>query len=172
MGISAPIVNWYERPTLHHHHLPRGTGWALRFSLWATVGFIVLEVWAGFHANSLSLLSDAGHNFADALALLLAAIGLHWQQKPADQSRTYGYQRAGVLTAFVNALSLVVIAIFIFWEAGRRLMHPVPVNENVMGAVALAAIFLNGGIMVALNRGKSDINIRAAFIHMMGDLLG
>lgn len=157
---------------LHQHNLPRGGGWALRFSLGATIAFIVLEVWAGFHANSLSLLSDAGHNFADALALLLAAVGLHWQQKPADQSRTYGYQRAGVLSAFVNALSLVVIAIFIFWEAARRLMQPVPVNENLMGAVALAAIVLNGGIMLALNRGKGDINIRAAFIHMMGDLLG
>jgi cobalt-zinc-cadmium efflux system protein len=73
----------------------------------------------------------------------------------------------------VNALTLVVIAIFIFWEAGQRVMRPVPVNENVMGTLALAAIALNGGIMLALNRGqKRDINIRAAFIHMMGDLLG
>ena len=157
---------------MHQHDLPRGTGWALRLSLGATIAFIVLEVWAGFHANSLSLLSDAGHNFADAFALLLAAIGLHWQQKPADQSRTYGYQRAGVVAAFVIAFSLVVISIFIFWEAGQRLMRPAAVNEEVMGAVAVAAIVLNGGIMLALNRGKSDINIRAAFIHMMGDLLG
>src|SRR5690348_13657170 len=116
IGIFVPIVNWYQRPTLHHHHTANGTGWALRLSLAATLGFTAFEVWAGFRAHSLSLLSDAGHNFTDALALLLAAIGLHWQQKPADESRTYGYQRAGVLTAFINALTLVAISLFIFWE--------------------------------------------------------
>lgn len=158
---------------MHQHHHAPDSGWALRFSLAATIAFTLFEVWAGFYSHSLSLFSDAGHNFADALALLLAAIGLHWQQKPADQSRTYGYQRAGVLTAFINALTLVGIAIFIFWEASHRLMSPPVVNEEVMGVVALAAIVLNGGVMLALKRGrKSDINIRAAFIHMLGDLLG
>jgi len=157
---------------LHLHHHAPDKGWALRLSLAATVAFTLFEVWAGFHSHSLSLLSDAGHNFTDALALLLAVIGLHWQQKPADQSRTYGYQRAGVLTAFVNALTLVVIALFIFWEAFRRFLNPSPVNETMMGAVAIAAMALNGGIMLALSRGKGDLNIRAAFVHMLGDLLG
>lgn len=157
---------------MHQHHHTPDTGWALRLSLAATIAFTLFEVWAGFYSHSLSLLSDAGHNFTDALALLLAVIGLHWQQKPADQSRTYGYQRAGVLTAFVNALTLVLIAFFIFWEAAQRFMRPSSVNETMMGAVALAAMGLNGGIMLALSRGKEDINIRAAFIHMLGDLLG
>jgi cobalt-zinc-cadmium efflux system protein len=158
---------------LHHHHTANGTGWALRLSWAATLGFTAFEVWAGFRAHSLSLLSDAGHNFTDALALLLAAIGLHWQQKPADESRTYGYQRAGVLTAFINALTLVAISLFIFWEAGRRLMQPTGVDDHLMGGVAVGAIVLNGGIMIALHRGqRGDLNIRAAFVHMMGDLLG
>ena len=155
----------------HHHH--HGTGWVLRFSLVATLGFVVLEIVYGLKAHSLSLLSDAGHNFTDALALLLAAIGVYLQTKPADQSRTYGYQRAGVLAAFVNALTLVVISIFIFWEAAQRMLHPEPVNETVMIWVAAGALVLNGGIMLALHRGHSaDLNVRAAFIHMLGDALG
>jgi cobalt-zinc-cadmium efflux system protein len=157
---------------LHHHHHEHQTGWILRLSLAATMAFTAFEVWAGFYAHSLSLLSDAGHNFTDALALLLAAIGLHWQRKPADQSRTYGYQRAGVLAAFINALSLIIISLFIFWEAGRRLIQPEPVNEMWMGRVAIAAVVVNGGIMLALHRGqKGDLNIRAAFLHMLGDML-
>jgi cobalt-zinc-cadmium efflux system protein len=145
----------------------------LNFSLALTLAFTAFEVWAGFHANSLSLLSDAGHNFTDALALLLAAIGLHWQQKPADQSRTYGYQRAGVLSAFVNALTLVIISLFIFWEAGQRLMHPAAVNDRWMAFVAVGGIVVNGAIMAALHKGqKGDLNLRAAFVHMMGDMLG
>jgi cobalt-zinc-cadmium efflux system protein len=156
---------------LHHHHEHR-TGWILWISLAATLGFTAFEVWAGFYSHSLSLLSDAGHNFIDALALLLAAIGLYWQRKPADQSRTYGYQRAGVLCAFINALSLIVISLFIFWEAGRRLIQPEAVNEEWMGFVAFAAILVNGGIMLALHSSqKGDLNIRAAFLHMLGDML-
>jgi cobalt-zinc-cadmium efflux system protein len=104
--------------------------------------------------------------------LLLAAIGVYWQQKPADQSRTYGYQRAGVLCAFVNALSLIIISLFIFWEAGRRLIQPEVVDAEWMGLVAFSAIIVNGGIMIALRASqKDDLNIRAAFLHMLGDLL-
>ena len=155
-----------------HDHAPSASG-ILRLSLALTLAFTAFETWAGFHAHSLSLLSDAGHNFTDALALLLAAIGLHWQQKPADHARTYGYQRAGVLSAFVNALTLLVISLFIFWEAGRRIIQPEQVNDRWMAWTAVAAIIVNGVIMAGLHTSrKNDINIRAAFIHMFGDLLG
>lgn len=157
---------------MHHHHHGFRTGWILQLSLAVTLCFTAFEAWAGFHSHSLSLLSDAGHNFTDALALLLAAIGIYWQHKPADQSRTYGYQRAGVLAAFVNALSLIIISLFIFWEAGRRIIQPEVVNEEWMGLVAFGAILVNGGIMIALRASqKDDLNIRAAFLHMLGDLL-
>jgi cobalt-zinc-cadmium efflux system protein len=145
----------------------------LRVSLAATLAFTGFEVWAAAYSHSLALLSDAGHNFIDAFALLLAVIGLRWQQKPADQSRTYGYQRAGVLAAFINALTLIVLSLFIFWEAGRRLIAPEPVNSQVMSWVAIGAVLLNGSIMAVLHSGqKNDINIRAAFVHMLGDMLG
>jgi len=156
---------------LHHH--AHGTGWVLRLSLAATLTFTVFEVWAGLRAHSLALLSDAGHNFTDALALLLAAIGIYLQSKPADQARTYGYHRAGVLTAFVNALTLVILSLFIFWEAGTRFIQPDHVNDRIMIVVSIAALVVNAAIMAALHSGqKHDLNIRAAFIHMAGDAIG
>jgi len=139
----------------------------------ATLAFTAFEVFAGFRAGSLALLSDAGHNFTDALALLLAAAGLYLQGKPADHSRTYGYQRAGVIAAFLNAATLVLISLAIFWEAATRILHPRGVDDRLMLWVAAAALVLNGAIMLALHRGqKGDINIRAAFIHMLGDAVG
>jgi cobalt-zinc-cadmium efflux system protein len=157
----------------HHHHHAQSAGWVLRASLVATLAFTALEIFAGLRAHSLALLSDAGHNFTDALALLLAAVGLYLQSKPADQSKTFGYQRAGVITAFLNAATLFVIALFIFWEAVGRLLHPQSVNETVMIWVAVGALVLNGVIMLGLHSGqKGDINLRAAFIHMLGDALG
>ncbi|MBV8551698.1 MAG: cation transporter [Acidobacteriaceae bacterium] len=157
----------------HHHHHAHNTGWILRVSLVATLAFTAFEVFAGFRSHSLALLSDAGHNFTDALALLLAAVGLYLQGKPANQSKTYGYQRAGVIAAFLNAATLIVISFIIFWEAVTRIFHPEPVNDVMMIWVAGGALVLNGAIMLGLNRGKKgDINIRAAFIHMLGDAVG
>lgn len=145
----------------------------LKVSLIATLGFTAFEVYAGLRSHSLSLLSDAGHNFTDALALLLAAIGFYVQSKPADELRTFGYHRAGVVTAFLNAATLVLISFVIFYEAVLRILHPEPVDDRMMFWVALGALVLNGGIMLALNsRRKDDINLRAAFIHMLGDALG
>ncbi|MBV9081972.1 MAG: cation transporter, partial [Acidobacteriaceae bacterium] len=139
----------------------------------ATLVFTAFEVYAGFRASSLALLSDAGHNFTDSLALLLAAVGLYLQSRPADQTKTFGYQRAGVITAFLNAATLVLISVVILWQAVVRILHPRAVNESVMLWVAAAALVLNGVIMLALHRGqKGDLNIRAAFIHMLGDALG
>jgi cobalt-zinc-cadmium efflux system protein len=156
----------------HHHHAP-GTGWVLRLSLVATLAFTVFEVVAGIRSHSLSLLSDAGHNFTDALALLLAAIGVYLQNKPPDQSKTFGYGRAGVLAAFLNAATLIFISLVIFWEAFTRLMHPEPLDDRTMLWVAMAALVLNAAIVVALNREtKGDINIRAAILHMAGDAVG
>src|SRR5579863_8685660 len=150
-----------------------GTGQKLRWSVVATFCFMALEVFAGIRAHSLALVSDAGHNFTDGLALLLAWFGFHLQSRPANAVKTYGYHRAGVLTAFVNALTLVALSVFIFWESWRRLMRPEPVQETVMMLVAVGGIALNGGIMWGLRAARrGDLNIRSAFVHMLGDLLG
>jgi|SRR5579871_5444461 len=154
----------------HHHHF--GTGSILKWSFIATLVFVGLELWAGIRADSLALISDAGHNFTDALALVLASVGYYLQSKPADDVKTYGYHRAGVLAAFVNAVTLVVIAGFIFYEAWKRLAQPEAVQEWVMMIVAAAALVLNGAIMFGLRIEKNrDLNIRATFVHMLGDAI-
>jgi cobalt-zinc-cadmium efflux system protein len=145
----------------------------LRWSLLATVAFVVVELVAGFRAHSLALLSDAGHNFTDALALALAWFGFYLQSKPADESRTYGYHRAGVLSAFVNALTLVGLSLWILYEAVLRLRSPEKVDEGIMIWVAGLGLAVNLAIMVALRAAsRDDLNVRAAFVHMLGDALG
>lgn len=154
-----------------HDHSRAGTGRALVVSLLLTLGFVILEAFAGFRASSLALLSDAGHNFADAFALLLALFGFYLQSRPADAVKTYGYQRAGVLAAFVNAVSLVVLALLLFYESYRRLMHPQAVVESTMIAVAALGLALNLFIVLKLGGHGHDMNLRAAWIHMLGDAL-
>ena len=155
---------------MHSHGHQHGTANVLKTSFLATVLFVVVEAIAGFRSGSLALVSDAGHNFTDALALVLATVGVYMQSKPADDVKTFGYHRAGVLTAFVNALTLVAISIYIFYEAWQRFVHPEPIQERIMFWVAVAALALNAGIMWGLYRDKDhDLNIRAAFVHMLGD---
>jgi cobalt-zinc-cadmium efflux system protein len=157
----------------HGHQHRAGTGDVLRWSLAATLVFVAVEVFAGMWAHSLALLSDAGHNFTDALALLLAWFGVYLQSKPADEIKTFGYHRAGVLAAFVNALTLVALSLWILYESVARLRHPGAVQGTVMMAVAALGVALNGGIMLALrSAGKDDLNVRSAFVHMLGDALG
>jgi cobalt-zinc-cadmium efflux system protein len=145
----------------------------LRWSLVATTLFAVIEAFAGWKAHSLALLSDSGHNFTDALALGLAWIGFYIQSKPADETKTYGYHRASVLSAFVNALTLVALSAWILYESIDRLRTPESVQETIMIAVAGLGLVVNASIMVALRAAsRNDINIRSAFVHMLGDALG
>ncbi|MDX2151171.1 MAG: cation diffusion facilitator family transporter [Bryobacteraceae bacterium] len=158
---------------MHTHHHPVRTGKVLRWSLGATAAFVLIEALSGLQAQSLALLSDAGHNFTDALALLLALLGFYFGAKPADESKTYGYQRAGVLAAFINALALLILSAYICVESVHRFREPREVNETTMFAVAGLGLILNGAIMWGLRDGhKHDLNVRAAFLHMLGDALG
>ena len=155
------------------HGHSHGTGSILQWSLLATSIFVLVELAAGIKAHSLALLSDAGHNFTDALALLLAWVGFRLQSKPADVVKTYGYHRASVLAAFVNALTLVVLSLWILYESVIRLQQPERVDEWVMIWVAAFGLLVNGGIMLALRAAsRNDLNIRSAFVHMLGDALG
>jgi cobalt-zinc-cadmium efflux system protein len=160
---------------LHSHpdsHAANAGG-VLRWSLAVTLVFAAVEAAAGLRAHSLALLSDAGHNFTDALALLLAWFGVFFQSKPADEIKTYGYHRAGVLAAFVNASTLAALSVWILWESVDRLRHPTAVSEVIMMAVAAMGLVVNSGIMLALRTSsRNDLNVRAAFVHMLGDALG
>jgi cobalt-zinc-cadmium efflux system protein len=137
-----------------------------------TVAFVVGEAIAGYFAHSLALLSDAGHNFADAAALGFSWYALWIAKKPANREMTYGYHRVGILAALVNAVSLVVIALLILWEATHRLLHPQPVHGGLMIIVAGVAIGVNLLIGFWLHAGsKHDINVRSAYLHMLGDAI-
>lgn len=140
------------------------------FAVMLTVAFVIGEAVAGYFAHSLALLSDAGHNFADAAALGFSWYALWIAKKPAHQGMTYGYHRVGILAALVNAVSLVVIALLILWEAIDRLRHPEPVHGWLMIVVAAIAIVINLLIGFWLHAGsKHDINVRSAYLHMIGD---
>jgi cobalt-zinc-cadmium efflux system protein len=134
-----------------------------------TLGFVIVEAVAGFAADSISLLSDAGHNFADFLALGFSWFALRVALKPCTARNTFGFYRMNILAAVVNALSLVGIGAVILFESARRLFHPEPVQSGIMIVVALAAVILNAGIGLWLQAGRDDLNIRSAYYHMMGD---
>jgi cobalt-zinc-cadmium efflux system protein len=147
------------------------TARVLRLSLVVTVLYIVLLVVTGIRAHSLALLSEAGHNLSDFLALLLTWVAVYVQSRPPSATKTFGYQRAGVLAAFANATSLVLIAFFIFYAAAQRLYAPSNVEPRTMMWVAACGVVMNGAIALMLLRTRKDINIRSAFLHELGDTL-
>ncbi len=143
----------------------------LRFSLVATLAYVVITFVAGLRAHSLALLSESGHNVSDFLALLLSFVAVYFQTRPANHSKTFGYQRAGVLAAFINAATLIIIAIWIAIEAIHRLSAPVAVQPKLMMVVAAAGVLMNGIIAALLWGVARDVNMRSAFLHMAGDTL-
>jgi cobalt-zinc-cadmium efflux system protein len=156
---------------MHAHGGGEKTSRILRVSLVVTAAYIVLLVVAGIRAHSLALLSEAGHNLSDFFALLLSLTAVYLQSRPPSSTKTYGYHRAGVLAALVNAVSLVAVSGFIFYEAFRRLQNPEPVHAGVMIWVAAAGVVMNGAIALLLHRAGSDVNIRSALLHEIGDTL-
>ena len=145
------------------------TSRVLQVSLAVTLAYIVLLVISGIRAHSLALLSEAGHNLTDLLALLLSLAAVYLHARPPSATKTYGWHRAGVLAALVNAGSLVLISFVIFYEAFRRLQHPEHVRAGMMIWVAAAGVVMNGVIALLLYRSERDVNIRSAFLHEIGD---
>jgi cobalt-zinc-cadmium efflux system protein len=143
----------------------------LQFSLAATLAYVVITLVAGLRAHSLALVSEAGHNVSDALALGLSFVAVHFQARPATEKKTFGYHRAGVLAAFLNAVTLIVISVWIAFAAMDRFMQPVQAQPRVMMLVAAAGVVMNGAIAALLWRVSHDVNMRSAFIHMLGDTL-
>ena len=161
---------------MHVHAAPSSPGAGrtksvLRFSLVATLAYVVVTFVAGLRAHSLALLSEAGHNASDFLALLLSFAAVYFQTRPASHSKTFGYQRAGVLAAFINAATLIAISLWIGFEAIHRLSAPVAVQLRLMMIVAAAGVLMNGVIAALLWGVARDVNMRSAFLHMAGDTL-
>jgi cobalt-zinc-cadmium efflux system protein len=158
------------QPHAGHGHSQR-TGRVLRVSLVATMLYIVLLVVAGIRAHSLALLSEAGHNLSDFLALLLSLVAVYLEGRPPSATKSYGYRRAGVLAALVNSLSLIGVSFFIFYEAFKRLQPPEQVHAGMMIGVGAAGVVMNGVIALLLWQSGRDVNVRSAFLHEIGDTL-
>lgn len=154
----------------HSHHA--AVSRKLTIATLATLAFVGVQLVVGYAANSLAVISDAVHNFTDGIALVLALIAVRLERRPATDEKSYGYHRAGILAAFVNAALLVAFTFYIFVEALERLRTPAPVNDVAMIIVAAAGIALNVAITISLRQeGKDDVNIRGAVAHMFGDTL-
>jgi cobalt-zinc-cadmium efflux system protein len=138
-----------------------------------TGGFMLVEVVGGLISGSLSLLADAGHMLADFAALALAWLAFRFSRWPADRNRSYGFDRLQVLVAFSSGLSMFAIAGFILYEAVHRIAQPVPVLGGTMLAVAAAGLLVNIVVFAVLHGADRDnLNVRAAGLHVLGDLLG
>ncbi|HVB37192.1 MAG TPA: cation diffusion facilitator family transporter, partial [Vicinamibacterales bacterium] len=173
------------RGMAHHHGHDHGGGHGHRHdhtaaaaaigrlgpALGLTLAFVVVEATAGWLAHSLALFSDAGHNLADAAALGLSWYAASIARRPSHAGMTFGYHRVGILAALTNAVTLVVISLAIIWEAVQRLHEPVAVHAGPMIGVAAVAFALNVVISLWLHGGRHDLNVRSAYIHMIGDAL-
>jgi cobalt-zinc-cadmium efflux system protein len=143
----------------------------LAWAMAATLGLVVAEIFGGILGRSVALLNDAVHNLSDVPALGISWLAMRWAERPADSEKTFGYHRAGTLAAFTNAILLVLLALWLGYEAIERLRAPVAVVESWMVWTSIAALVVNGGITLALVRGHSDLNLRAILVHNFGDAL-
>ncbi len=159
-------------PSHHHHqHHALTATWVVKIALVATLALVATEFVAGSLAHSLALVSDGWHNLTDVPSLILSWIALYFERRPPDDRKTFGYQRAGVLVAFVNALLLVAVALYLFYEGYQRFVHPEAVASGPMLVVGAIALVVNGGISWGLLGERGDLNLRAVFIHNLGDAL-
>ena len=160
----------------HHDHAPKVTEDSKRRVFWAmiiTASFMLAEVIGGLLSGSLALLADAAHMLTDAAALFLSWFAFKLSQKQSDQARSYGFDRFQILAAFVNGLSLLVIAVWIVIEAIQRILDPQEVIALPMLVIAVIGLLVNILVFWILTRGDQDnLNLKGALIHVMGDLLG
>jgi cobalt-zinc-cadmium efflux system protein len=155
-----------------HSHPHNLIGSRLRRAFLLTIVVLVVEVFAGYVANSLALVSDAGHIFTDAFSLGLAWFATRLSARPPDERNTFGYHRSGILAALVNASVLLLITGAIAVEAIIRLQHPEHVAGGVVIGAALVALAVNSYIAIELRAdGVVNLNVRAALLHVVGDIV-
>ena len=161
----------HDHTHAHFGEIARQTSSRLAIALAITLAFVVVEAIAGYAANSLALLSDAGHNLTDVFALCLSWVAIRLSQRPSSARHTYGFHRAGILAALINSLTLILMSLWIFYEAYQRLVSPPEVQPVLLVLVGALALAVNLGTALLIRRGsEQDLNLRAAFVHLMGDV--
>lgn len=136
-----------------------------------TFFLVAAELVSGLLGHSIALISDAIHNLTDVPTLVISWIGMRLALRPPTAEKTYGYHRAGILAAFVNSMLLGLVALFLIYVSAMRFFHPVEVHTGLMLWIAVLALVINGGITLAVHRGRSDLNVRTVWIHNLGDAL-
>ncbi len=177
-SIIVSAMSSHAGPHTHdHQESPEGrvsdAGGSLRIALVITATVLVIELIGGIYSNSLALLADAGHMFTDVGALGLSLFAFWFASRPAPEGKTYGFYRVEILAALLNGVFLVLISMFIFYEAYQRLMEPQPVRGNLMLLVASGGLLANlVSAYVLFGSQSQSLNVRGAFIHVLSDALG
>ena len=173
-GLSPPWLMWYANAmnNVHagHNHSHGMAKQSLRLAFFLTMLILIAELVGGFVANSLALLSDAGHVVTDIFALGLAWFAVVQAERPSNARKTFGYHRVGILAALANAITLILIAVVILWEAVQRFQHPEPVQPLIMFLSAGIGIAVNLYIGFGLRKEGDSLNVRAATLHVFGDV--
>jgi cobalt-zinc-cadmium efflux system protein len=141
---------------------------SMKIALFVTFVFLLVEIAGGLLSGSLALISDAGHMFSDVLSLILSLVAMSLALQLPTKERTYGYHRAEIFAAFINSLLLIAVSAGIFWEAYQRILNPTPVEGGLMLIVAGIGLVANIGVVFLLH-GSHDLNVRSAFLHVVGD---
>lgn len=154
-----------------HDHV-RSSSKRLLAATFLNLAITAAEIAGGLLSNSLSLLSDALHNLGDGIAVFIAFVAHKVSKRGSSPSRTFGYKRVEILAAFINSVVLVVICIFLIYEAVLRFSHPAPIKGLIMFVVAAAGLLGNlAGVLILHSASPGNINIRAAYLHLLGDTL-
>ena len=157
--------------THDHGHAAR-QGRSLIVSICLNLGFAVAELIFGLLANSLTLVANSIHDASDAVTLGLSYFGLKLSERAPNRRRTFGYKKVRILTAFINALVLAGLTVFVVRAAVQRILHPEAVKSPILIAMAVVGLLVNGGAVLLLRRDRDSLNIRAAMWHLLDDFLG
>jgi cobalt-zinc-cadmium efflux system protein len=155
----------------HHHAVGPNMTLTMGLAVLATLTLVAVEFASGYVGHSVALVSDGIHNLTDVPSLVISWLASRWALRPPTREKTYGYHRAGILAAFVNAMILTLAALFLIYESVGRLHSPVEVSPAIMMWVSIIALIVNGGITFALHAGRKDLNVRAVWIHNLSDAL-
>lgn len=157
-------------PHNHTHHEVKGKN--LLFSIVLNIVITIAQIVGGILSGSLALISDALHNFSDVLSLVFSYIATVLSKKKASLNQTFGYKRAEIIAAFVNAISLIIVAIYLIFEASQRFMNPEPIKSNLVIWLSLLGIFANGFSALLLKKdAENNLNMKSAYIHLFTDML-
>jgi len=156
----------------HHHHHHDASGKRLLQTFFINIFITVVEIIGGILSGSLSLLSDALHNAGDALSVMLSYIAFRLSKKSSSPAKTFGYKRIEILAALFNSVLLIVILVFLFYEAFQRFSHPQDVKTGIMSGVALAGALANGlSVLLLKDHSEKNINVKSTYLHQLGDTL-